>query len=67
MRKPRNRKQSDREREFNRYHNSIRVVVERTVAQLKTRRVLHTDYRRPVDTFTETISAVVSLYSYAAE
>ncbi|PPK61110.1 transposase family protein [Actinokineospora auranticolor] len=49
--------------EFNRHHNSIRVVVERAITRLKTWRVLHTDYRRPIDT----ISAVIGLYFYAAE
>ncbi|PPK64438.1 hypothetical protein CLV40_1191, partial [Actinokineospora auranticolor] len=46
---------------------SIRVVVERAIAQLKTWRVLHTDYRRPINTFANTISAVIGLYFYAAE
>ncbi|PPK71328.1 DDE superfamily endonuclease [Actinokineospora auranticolor] len=67
IRKPRNREQPDWEVEFNRHHNSIRVVVERAIAQLKTWRVLHTDYRRPIDTFTDTISAVIALYFYSAE
>ncbi|PPK67771.1 transposase family protein [Actinokineospora auranticolor] len=67
IRKPRNREQPDRKKEFNRHRNSIRVVVERAIAQLKTWRILHTDYRRPVGTFTDTISAVIGLYFYAAE
>ncbi|XGP79118.1 transposase [Actinokineospora auranticolor] len=67
IRKPRNREQPDWEKEFNRHHNSIRVVVERAIACLKTWRILHTDYRRPIDTFADAISAVVGLYFYAAE
>ncbi|WP_374065127.1 transposase family protein [Actinokineospora auranticolor] len=67
IRKPRNREQPDWEKVFNRHHNSIRVVVERAIAQLKTWRVLHTDYRRPINTFANTISAVIGLYFYAAE
>nr|WP_181043607.1 transposase family protein [Actinokineospora auranticolor] len=60
-------RQSDWEKEFNRQRNSIRVVVERAIAQLKTWRVLHADYRRPINTFTDTISAVIGLYFYTAE
>jgi len=33
-------------------------------ALLKTWRVLHTDYRRPLDTFATTISAVLGLESF---
>nr|WP_245614374.1 transposase family protein [Actinokineospora inagensis] len=55
------------EKDYNRHHNSIRVVVERAIAHLKTWRILHTDYRRPITTFTTTISAVIGLYFYTAE
>jgi hypothetical protein len=40
--------------------------IEQTIANFKTRRIMHTDYRRPIATFTETISAVVALHFYAA-
>jgi hypothetical protein len=36
------------------------------IANFKTWRIMHTDYRRPLETFTETISAVVALNCYAA-
>ena len=36
-------------------------MVERAIANLKNWRILHTDYRRPLDSFTTTISAAVGL------
>jgi hypothetical protein len=39
-------------------------VIERVIANFKTRRIMHTDYRRPLATFPETISAVVALHFY---
>ena len=44
---------------------TIRYVIERTIANFKTWRILHTDYRRPIATVTETISTVVALHFYA--
>jgi len=46
--------------------NKIRYVIERVIANFKTWRIMHTDYRRPLDTFKETISAVVALQFYLA-
>ena len=40
------------------------LQIERTIANLKTWRILHTDYRRPVTTFSETISTVIALTFY---
>jgi len=45
--------------------NKTRAVVERVIAHFKTWRILHTDYRRPLSTFRETISAVVALHLYS--
>ena len=39
-------------------------MIERTIANLKTWRILHTDYRRPLSTFTETITTVIALHFY---
>lgn len=50
--------------EFNTAVNKIRYVIERTIAHLKTWRILHTDYRRPLATFATTISAVIALEFY---
>jgi hypothetical protein len=54
------------QKEFNTAVNKIRYVVERAIANLKTWRILHTDYRRPHDTHSETISTVLALVSYRA-
>ena len=40
-------------------------MVERVIANLKNWRILHTDYRRPLDSFATTISAVIGLLFYS--
>ena len=62
IRKPAHRKLLDWEKEFNRAVNGIRYVVEQVIANFKTWRILHTDYRRPLSTFAQAISVVVGLY-----
>ena len=44
---------------------STGIVVERVIANFKNWRVLHTDYRRPLDTFATTISAAIGLMFYS--
>ena len=39
-------------------------MVERTIAHIKSWRILHTDYRRPLHTFEQTITAALSLYVF---
>jgi len=39
----------------------IRYKIERVIANIKTWRVLHAGYRRPPETFPETITAVLGL------
>jgi DDE superfamily endonuclease/Helix-turn-helix of DDE superfamily endonuclease len=56
----------DWQKEFNTQVNKIRYVIEQVIANFKTWRIMHTDYRRPQATFPETISAVVGLHFYAA-
>jgi len=56
----------DCEKEFNTAINKIRWRIEQTIANLTTLRILHTDYRRPLATFTDTISAVIGLQFYRA-
>jgi len=63
---PVDRELLDWEKEFNTGVNKIRYVIERVIANFKTWRIMHTDYRRPLDTFKETISAVVALQFYLA-
>jgi hypothetical protein len=64
IKKPAHRDLLPWEKEFNRQVNEIRYVIEQTVANFKTWRIMHTDYRRPLGTFRETISAVVALHFY---
>jgi hypothetical protein len=66
IRKPVGRELLDWEKEFNTQINKLRYVVERAIANFKTWRIMHTDYRRPLATFASTISAVIGLYFYAA-
>jgi hypothetical protein len=65
IRKPAHRKLLDWEKEFNKQVNKIRYVIERAIANFKTWRILHTDYRRPLATFAITISTVIALHFYA--
>ena len=55
----------DWQKMFNTAINKIRAVVEQVIANFKTWRILHTDYRRPLDTFETTISAVIGLKFYS--
>ena len=64
IRKPAHRNLLDWEKEFNTAVNRIRYLIERTIANVKTWRILFTDYRRPLATFTETISTVIALEFY---
>jgi hypothetical protein len=65
IRKPANRALLDWEKELNTQINKIRYVIERVIANFKAWRIMHTDYRRPIDTFAETISTVIALHFYA--
>jgi hypothetical protein len=61
---PRGGELLDWQKDFNKQVNSIRYQIERAIANLKTWRILHTDYRRPLQTFPETISAIIALEFY---
>jgi hypothetical protein len=65
IRKPASRNLLDWEKEFNTQVNKIRYVIEQVIANFKTWRIMHTDYRRPLATFTVTISTVIALHFYA--
>ena len=52
---------ADSDRRNNTTINRVRYLIERVIANLKTWRVLHTDYRRPYNTFETTIQAVTGL------
>ncbi len=66
FKKPAGGKLLDWQKDFNTQVNKIRYVIEQVIANFKTWRIMHTDYRRPLATFPETISAVVALHFYAA-
>ncbi|OLO59404.1 transposase [Actinomyces oris] len=46
---------------YNKTVNQIRYKIERAIANIKAWRVLHTDYTRPLETFPETITAILGL------
>jgi hypothetical protein len=52
------------QKEYNTQVNKFRWVIEQVIGNFKTWRIMHTDYRRPIGTFQETISAVVGLHFY---
>src|SRR3979411_1391986 len=64
IKKPKHRDLLDWEKEFNTQINKIRYVIEQVIANFKTWRIMHTDYRRPIETFSETISTVIALHFY---
>lgn len=61
LRKPPKQEMHPQQKQFNTDVNSIRYKIERTIANLKTWRTLHTDYRRPLRTFPEAISTIIAL------
>jgi hypothetical protein len=64
IRKPEHRELYIREKEYNAEVSSHRAPVERAVAQLKTWRILFTDYRRPLGTFRDSFNAAIGLYFF---
>jgi len=60
-RKPAHGEFTDTDKRNNTAINRVRYLIERVISNLKTWRVLHTDYRRPYDTFETTIQAVTGL------
>lgn len=54
----------DWQKEFNTQVNKIRWMIEQVISHFKNWRIMHTDYRRPIGTFSTTISAVVGLHFY---
>jgi hypothetical protein len=52
------------QKELNIQVNKIRWIIEQVISYFKNWRVIDTDYRRPIDTFAETISAVINMHFY---
>ena len=51
-------------KEFNKVVNQYRYVIERVIANFKTWRCMHTDYRRPLRTYRTAFSAIRSLHFF---
>lgn len=64
IKKPECRDLLDWEKEHNKQVNKIRSVVERVIADFKNWEIMHTDYRRPLKSFAETIATVIALRFY---
>ncbi len=61
IRKPISRALLNWEKRLNTDINRIRYKIEQAIAHLKTWRILHTDYRRPLNSFATTITAALGL------
>jgi len=64
IRKPECRELLQWEQEWNNQVSSFRAPVERAIANLKTWRILFTDYRRPLNTFKSSFRAAIGLYFF---
>jgi hypothetical protein len=64
VRKPEDRDLYVREHDYNNQVSSLRAPVERAVADLKTWRILFTDYRRPLKTFLTSFYAAIGLHFF---
>ena len=62
--KPPNSELTKAQKQANKSLNEIRYVVERTIAHIKSWKILAHDYRCPLHTFEETITATLVLYAY---
>ena len=60
-RKPANLPLYPDDKAYNTTVNQVRYRIERVIANIKTWRVLHTGYRRPLETFPETITAILGI------
>ena len=63
-RKPTDRDLYVREHEYNNQISSLRAPVERAVANIKTWRILFTDYRRPLTSFMSSFRAAIGLFFF---
>lgn len=64
IRKPEDRELYMCEHDYNNQVSSFRAPVERAIANLKTWRILFTDYRRPLETFASSFRAAIGLYFF---
>lgn len=59
--KPIGKTLTDHDKQANKPIHQLRATIERVIANIKTWRILHTDYRRPEHTFTTTLDAIRGL------
>jgi len=64
IKKPARRKLLEWEKQFNTDVSSLRAPVERAVAHIKSWRILHVDYRRPLRTYLSSFRAAIGLYFF---
>jgi hypothetical protein len=64
VRKPHDRELYTREHDYNNQISPLRAPVERAIANLKTWRILFTDYGRPLKTFLSSPRTTVGLYFF---
>lgn len=64
--KPPHRQLYQREKDDNTWIFGLRAPVERAIANIKTWRIFHTDYRQPLRTYLDSFRAAVGLYFFAA-
>ena len=64
FKKPQGGELLDWQKEFNAQVSKLRAPVERAIAHLKSWRILHTDYRRPLRTYVTSYRAAVGLYFF---
>ena len=55
---------SDTAKKVSRSINRVRYIVEQVNAHIKTWKILKEDYRQPLNTFPQTITATLMLYTY---
>ena len=67
IKKPQHRELYEREKDYNAWISSLRAPVERAIANIKTWRILHTDYRRPLHTYLDSFRAAVGLYFFTVQ
>ena len=63
--KPRHRKLSKGEKAANAALSALRAPIERVVAHFKNWRILHTDYRRPYNTYRDAFDAARALFFFS--
>jgi len=64
IKKPQNRELLEWEKKFNADVSRLRAPVERAIAHIKSWRILHTDYRRPLRTYLTSFRAAIGLYFF---